>query len=47
MSSASAGLDGEELRLRVTVPPGTSATVVLPSGRQETARPGTHEFTDG
>ncbi|OXM60977.1 family 78 glycoside hydrolase catalytic domain [Amycolatopsis vastitatis] len=39
-------LEGGELHLRVTVPPGTTATVILPSGRHETRGPGTHRFVD-
>jgi alpha-L-rhamnosidase len=38
-------IDGGELRLRVTVPAGTRATVVLPDGEEHTAGPGTHTFT--
>lgn len=37
-------LDGGELRLRVVVPPGTEASVVLPDGRRHTAGPGAHTF---
>lgn len=39
-------IDGRRLRLRVLVPPGTKASVVLPSGRQETAGPGEHFFSE-
>ncbi|MDX3191277.1 family 78 glycoside hydrolase catalytic domain [Streptomyces sp. MN03-5084-2B] len=39
-------IERDELHLRVTVPPGTSATIVLPSGRQEKVRPGIHQFID-
>ncbi|HEX6355684.1 glycoside hydrolase family 78 protein [Actinophytocola sp.] len=39
-------LDGDRFRLRVVVPAGTEATVVLPSGRHETAGPGTHTYLD-
>ncbi|RSM43174.1 alpha-L-rhamnosidase [Amycolatopsis balhimycina DSM 5908] len=38
--------DGITLRLHLVVPPGTEATVVLPSGRHESAGPGTHTFVD-
>jgi alpha-L-rhamnosidase len=38
-------LDGEDLELRVDVPAGTSAEVVLPDGRTEQAGPGSHVFT--
>jgi alpha-L-rhamnosidase len=38
-------LDGDQLRLRVVVPAGTQATVVLPGGRQHTAAPGTHTYS--
>jgi hypothetical protein len=37
-------LDRDNLELRVDVPAGTSAEVVLPDGRTEQAGPGTHEF---
>lgn len=39
-------LDGDRLRLRVVVPAGTRATVVLPSGQEHTAGPGTHTYVD-
>ncbi|MBP2326651.1 alpha-L-rhamnosidase [Kibdelosporangium banguiense] len=39
-------LEGGQLHLRVVVPAGTQATVVLPNGRQETATPGTHTYVD-
>jgi alpha-L-rhamnosidase len=39
-------LDGDQLRLRVVVPAGTKATVVLPSGRHETAEQGTHTYVE-
>ena len=38
-------LVGEALELRVLVPAGTEAEVVLPDGRTETAGPGIHDFT--
>jgi len=39
-------VDGEAFRLTVTVPPGTSADVVLPDGARATAgRPGTSTHT--
>jgi alpha-L-rhamnosidase len=37
-------LDGDGFGLRVEVPAGTSAEVVLPNGRIEHATPGTHTF---
>jgi alpha-L-rhamnosidase len=37
-------LDRDELELRVEVPAGTSAEVVLPDGRTEQAGPGAHQF---
>jgi alpha-L-rhamnosidase len=39
-------LDNGHLHVRLAVPAGTEATVVLPSGRQKTAGPGTHVFMD-
>jgi alpha-L-rhamnosidase len=39
-------LDGDTFRLRVVVPAGTSAEVVLPSGTTSTAGPGTHTFEE-
>ncbi|MGA5454740.1 family 78 glycoside hydrolase catalytic domain [Streptomyces umbrinus] len=39
-------LDGVRLHLRLVVPPGTEATVILPSGRRKTAGPGTHDYVD-
>jgi alpha-L-rhamnosidase len=39
-------LDGRQLRLRVAIPAGTEATILLPSGRRETAGPGTHTYID-
>jgi hypothetical protein len=39
-------LDGGRLHLRLAVPPGTEAAVVLPSGRRMTAGPGTHVYVD-
>jgi alpha-L-rhamnosidase len=38
-------LDGDAFRLVLTVPPGTSAEVVLPDGAQHRAGPGLTEFT--
>jgi alpha-L-rhamnosidase len=38
--------DGHHLRVRVIVPAGTEATVLLPSGRRDTAGPGTHTYID-
>jgi len=38
-------LAGDELQLRVLVPAGTQAQVVLPDGRLLVAGPGRHEFT--
>ncbi len=38
--------EGGHLYLRLVVPAGTEATVVLPSGRHATAAPGSHTFTD-
>jgi alpha-L-rhamnosidase len=40
-------LDGDHLELRVTVPPGTSAEVVLPDGWRGDVRSGTHHFRGG
>jgi alpha-L-rhamnosidase len=37
-------LDGAEIEVRVDVPAGTSAEVVLPDGRVRPAAPGTHTF---
>ncbi|MEU8147674.1 glycoside hydrolase family 78 protein [Nonomuraea sp. NPDC048901] len=39
-------IDDGALHLRLAVPAGTEATVVLPSGRHESAGPGTHTFID-
>ncbi|MFI7232946.1 family 78 glycoside hydrolase catalytic domain [Nonomuraea angiospora] len=39
-------LDDGHLHVQLAVPAGTEATVVLPSGRQKTAGPGTHVFMD-
>jgi alpha-L-rhamnosidase len=39
-------IDGDRFQLRVTVPPGTEATVTLPGGRSETVAPGTYTFAD-
>ena len=36
---------GNDFDLRVTVPPGTDATVVLPNGTEHTIGPGTAAFT--
>jgi alpha-L-rhamnosidase len=38
-------LDGDAFRLRVVVPSGTEADVVLPDGARHTAGPGEHSFT--
>ncbi|WP_281424677.1 alpha-L-rhamnosidase C-terminal domain-containing protein [Pseudonocardia nigra] len=38
-------LDGHELALRVVVPAGTEAEVVLPDGRAAAVGPGGHRFT--
>jgi alpha-L-rhamnosidase len=38
-------LSGDAFELVVTVPPGTTADVVLPDGRQETVSPGRHTLT--
>ncbi|WP_308406864.1 alpha-L-rhamnosidase C-terminal domain-containing protein [Streptomyces sp. AC555_RSS877] len=38
--------DGGRLHLRLVVPPGTEATVVLPSGRRVTEGPSTHVYVD-
>ncbi|WP_330262901.1 family 78 glycoside hydrolase catalytic domain [Streptomyces griseorubiginosus] len=37
-------VDGDRFRLDVTVPPGTTAEVVLPDGTRRTAIPGTHTY---
>jgi alpha-L-rhamnosidase len=39
-------LDDGHVHVQLAVPAGTEATVVLPSGREKTAGPGTHVFTD-
>jgi alpha-L-rhamnosidase len=39
-------LDGGTFRLRVVVPAGTTAEVVLPSGTTSTAGPGAHTFEE-
>jgi alpha-L-rhamnosidase len=39
-------IDGDRFQLRVAVPPGTEATVVLPGGRRETVAPGAHTFVE-
>ncbi|MFF4028804.1 family 78 glycoside hydrolase catalytic domain [Streptomyces sviceus] len=39
-------IEDGDLHLRLVVPAGTEATVLLPSGRHETAGPGTHTFVD-
>jgi alpha-L-rhamnosidase len=38
-------VDGDRFELRVVVPAGTEAEVVLPDGRTGTAGPGQHTFT--
>jgi alpha-L-rhamnosidase len=38
-------LDGDAFELRVVVPPGTEAHVVLPDGTTTTAGPGEHTYT--
>jgi alpha-L-rhamnosidase len=37
-------IDGSRFRLVVTVPPGSSADVVLPDGTTSAQRPGTEEY---
>jgi alpha-L-rhamnosidase len=39
-------LNDDQLHLRVVVPAGTEATVVLPGGQQEVVTPGTHTFDE-
>ena len=40
-------LEDDVFTLRVVIPPGTEAQVVLPDGRTETAGPGEHSYTTG
>ncbi len=39
-------LSGDQLHLKVVVPPGTEALITMPSGVEQVAGPGRHVFTD-
>ena len=43
-SRSAGGYTASHVRLRVTVPPGTAADVVLPDGRRTETGPGTSVF---